>query len=137
MIPKKPLTDRTIQSLKPTGQRFMVWDALVPGFAVRVTENGYRSYVLVARFGSPNSTARAIGTVGKVSLEWARAKAREWQQSLAEGRDPAVDRAETFRKVAEEYQRREGNALRSAKDRQAILDRLYPLVGDRPLGEVK
>src|SRR5262249_2834661 len=136
MIAKKPLTERTIQSLKPTGQRFMVWDALVPGFAVRVTENGYLSYVLAARFpGSANSTARAIGTVGKVKLAWARAKAQEWQIAIAEGRDPQVDRAETFRKIAEEYQRREGNALRSAKDRQARLDRLMPLVGDRPLGE--
>jgi integrase len=139
MLAKKPLTERTIQSLKPTGQRFMVYDALVPGFAVRMTETGYRTYVLLARFpgSAANPTARAIGTVGKVSLEWARARAREWQTAIAEGRDPRVDRAETFRKIAEEYQRREGNALRSAKDRQARLDRLMPLVGDRPLGEVR
>src|SRR5262249_60180519 len=86
MLAKRPLTQRTIDSLKVTGERFFVHDALVPGFAVRMTEGGYRSFVLIARFpGSSNSTARSIGTVGKVSLEWARAKAREWQQSIAEG----------------------------------------------------
>ena len=91
MLAKRPLTERTIQSLKATGLRQMIYDALIPGFAVRVTETGYRTYVLLARFpGSANPTARAIGTVGKVSLEWARAKAREWQQAIAEGHDPKV-----------------------------------------------
>jgi integrase len=139
MLAKKPLTQRTIESLKATGARYMVYDALVPGFAVRVTENGYRSYVLCHRFpGSPNPTARAIGTVGKVSLEWARNMAKQWHQAIAEGLDPQAQRAETFRAIAEEYLAREGSKLRTAGVRKATLERLaYPALGDRPISEIK
>jgi len=138
MLAKKPLTQRQVDSIKATGKRFYVWDALVPGFAVRVTENGYRTFVLVARFpGSPNATATALGTVGKVSLEWARAKAREWQQCLAEGRDPAIDRAETFKAIAEVYMEREGSKLRTGLERRSILEKVYPVLGARPLGQIR
>src|SRR5262249_1577689 len=139
MIPKKPLTERTIQSIKPTGQRFMVWDALVPGFGVRVTEQGFRSFCLVHRFpGSSNPTCRAIGAVGKVSLEWARQKAREWHQAIAEGNDPKQSKAETFKAIAEEYLAREGNKLKSIDQRKATLERLiYPALGHRPIAEIR
>jgi integrase len=138
MLAKKPLTERTVQSLKPTGQRYMHYDALVPGLAVRVMENGYKSYVLVARFGgSANPTARAIATVGKISLEDAREKAREWHKAIRDGVDPAAQRAETFQAVAEEYLSREGSKLRTADVRRAQLERLYPLLGARPVGEIR
>jgi hypothetical protein len=52
MKPKKPLTDRTINALQPApaGKRRIVWDALVPGLAVRVTEKGVKTFVLVTRY---------------------------------------------------------------------------------------
>ncbi|MGA8653021.1 MAG: Arm DNA-binding domain-containing protein, partial [Xanthobacteraceae bacterium] len=81
MLAKKPLTDRAIAALKPApkGRRTLVWDAIVTGFAVRVTDKRQRSFVLVTRYpGSPNPTARAIGSVGAISLEDARTRAREW-----------------------------------------------------------
>jgi integrase len=137
MLAKRPLTQRTIESLKADGQRRLVWDALTPGFAVRITEGGYKSFVLCHRFpGSPNATCRAIGTVGKVSLEWARAKAREWLQAIAEGRDPAINRAETFKAICEEYMTKVGGELRSASARRASLEKVYPVLGSRPLLQV-
>jgi Arm DNA-binding domain len=80
VLAKKPLTDRAIAALKPAGlgKRSLLHDALVPGFAVRVTDTGAKSFVLVARFGSKNPTPRAIGKVGAVTLEAARGVAREW-----------------------------------------------------------
>ena len=87
MLAKKPLTPRLIDALKPP--RKLVWDATVPGFAVRVTDNGAKTFVLVGRFSSRNPTARAIGKVGAISLEEARSKAREWLDLVAKGQDPA------------------------------------------------
>src|SRR5256885_1895981 len=78
MKAKVPLTDRAIQSLKPcpAGKRRIVWDALVPGFGVRVTDRGKRSFVLVTRYpGNGNPAPRAIGAYGAMSLEDARTKA--------------------------------------------------------------
>ena len=125
MLAKKPLTDRAIAALKPPpkGRRTLVWDAIVPGFAVRVTDKRQRSFVLVTRYpGSPNPTARAIGSVGAISLEDARAKAREWLRLISAGVDPAQEQAkaeaaqrDTLRAVCEEYLGRDGAKLRTVE----------------------
>jgi hypothetical protein len=60
MRAKKALTDRGIRALPSAakGKRRLVWDALVPGLAVRVTDKGQRSFVLVTRY--PGSRHPAI-----------------------------------------------------------------------------
>ena len=118
MIAKKQLTDRGIAALPAAaqGKRQLHYDAVVPGLAVRVTDRGAKSFVLVTRYpGSPHPTARAIGKVGAVTLLDARARARGWLAQLAAGVDPATVHAErsalTFRTVAEDFQRRDGAQL--------------------------
>ena len=64
MQAKKPLTDRAIRALPSAekGKRRLVWDALVPGLAVRVTDKGQRSFVLVTRYpGSQNPGGTYFG----------------------------------------------------------------------------
>ena len=81
MKPKKPLTDRAILHLKPApiGKRRIVWDAIVPGLGVRVTEKGVKTFVLVVRYpGSANPVPRSLGVYGAITLEAARGKARDW-----------------------------------------------------------
>jgi integrase len=142
---KKQLTDRSIAALKPAaqGKRDLHYDALVPGLAVRCTDTGAKSFVLVGRFpGSRNPTARAIGRVGAVTLLSARARAREWLAQLAAGVDPALAKGQrsalTFRAVAEEYQKRDGAALRTADERSSALARLvFPVIGDRPVADLR
>jgi integrase len=145
MHPKKPLTDRGIRAIKPApkGKRQLVWDALVPGFAVRVTGNGSKSFVMVTRYpGSPNPTPRAIGTVGAISLEDARTQAREWLKLLSSGIDPAhvaeQRGRDTLRAICTEYLERDGAKLRSSEWRRAVLERLvYPELGSRPITSIR
>jgi integrase len=143
MLSKRPLTDRGIAALKPAKGRpySLAWDALLPGLAVRVTATGSKSFVLVGRFpGSSNPTARALGKVGAITLSDARDKARAWHKLLAAGVDPADARSdtETVRVVCEDYQAREGAALRSASWRRGALERLvYPTLGRRPVMELR
>src|ERR1700744_5756324 len=127
MLAKKPLTDRGIAALKPP--RRLVWDAVVPGFAVRVTDTGAKAFVLVTRFpASRNPTARSLGKVGAISLEDARAKAREWLKLVTAGQDPAQAQREaerdTLSGICEEYLTREGAKLRSGDWLRAALTRL-------------
>jgi hypothetical protein len=80
MHAKKPLTDRAVRALPPApkGKRRLVWDAIVPGLAVRVTDRGQRSFVLVTRYpGSPHPAPRSLGTVGAISLGDARERVAE------------------------------------------------------------
>jgi integrase len=145
MLAKKLLTDRVIraQAPAPKGKRTLVWDALVPGFGVRITDKGRRSFVLVTRYpGSPNPTPRTIAAVGAVSLADARATAQEWLAQIVQGIDPAATKAErerdTLQAICTEYLARDGAKLRSVNWRRAALERLvYPTLGSRPIMEVR
>jgi hypothetical protein len=107
MKAKKPLTPRSIDALPaaPKGKRVLTWDATIQGFAVRVTDTGSKSFVLVTRYpGDKHPTPRAIGTVGAISLAKAREKAADWLEAIADGIDPKTlaeeAQANTLRAVA-------------------------------------
>jgi integrase len=144
MKPKKPLTDRSIAHLPfaPEGKRKIVWDAVVPGLGIRVTDRGVKSFVLVVRYpGSPNPTPRSLGTYGAITLEAARVKAREWLALIGNGTDPAQHlaqrREQTFQAIAEQYLLRKAKDLRSKAWTQSAITRLvYPTLGHRPIAEI-
>jgi integrase len=144
MKPKKPLTDRSISHLPfaPEGKRRIVWDALVPGLGVRVTDRGVKSFVLVVRYpSSPNPAPRSLGTYGAITLEAARIKAREWLTLIGNGIDPQQHlmqkREQIFQAIAEQYILRKAKDLRSRDRTQSALTRLvYPSLGLRPITEI-
>ncbi len=56
---KRTLTDRALKALKAAkaGKRYDIADSVVPGLAIRVTDTGQKTFVLVARYpGSKNPT---------------------------------------------------------------------------------
>jgi integrase len=144
MLAKKPLSSRAIQALKPApaGKRRIVWDAIVPGLAVRVTDQGKRTFVLVTRYpGSRHPAPRALGSVGALTLEQARNKAREWLKLIASGVDPGIQelekRQQTFKAIAENYFHRKAKDHRSRRSTEATLARLvYPTLGSRPIDAI-
>jgi integrase len=145
MQAKKPLTDRAIRALPSAdrGKRRLVWDALVPGLAVRVTDKGQRSFVLVTRYpGSRNPAPRTIGKVGAISLVDARATAQSWLTQIAKGIDPRNTTAQhvngTLQAICTDYWDRDGAKLRSLKVWRATLERLvHPVLGPCPITEIK
>ena len=62
---KVKLTDRKLKSLKRAepGKHYDVWDRLVDGFGVRVSDIRTLTFVLMARYRGPksNPARRAIG----------------------------------------------------------------------------
>jgi integrase len=145
------LTDRKVISLKqaPEGKRYQAMDGLVPGFGVRITDKGVKTYILQARFpGSKNPARREIGKVGVLTLEEARAKAREWSTLVKDGIDPALveerarqqeeqARNNSFKAVAEDY-----FAIKLARQRSGpAIDKrfrrhLFPHFEKMPIGEI-
>jgi Arm DNA-binding domain len=149
---RKTLTDRALKALKPApaGSRTEIYDAVVPGLAVRVTPKGQRTFVLVSRYpGSPNPTRRAIGEYGAISLEQARAMARDWLVLLQQGKDPKAEQLRakaaelrkqkhTFAAVAEDYFASENfKKLRTARVAERdIRKELIPAWGARPVTDI-
>jgi len=158
MLAKKPLTDVAIRKLKApiAGKRDLRWDALVPGLAVRVTDKGTKSLVLVVRYpGDRHPAPRTLGEYGAITLEAARDKARTWLALIAQGIDPrqqeaeqvkkredeaakkAAEQANTFCAAFEQFVARHLSKLRTGKDVEREMRRLLmPTWGPRPLTSI-
>jgi integrase len=148
---KKNLTDRTLKALKKAaaGETYDVMDSTVPGFGVRVSETGRRTFMLVARYpGSSNPTRRAIGEYGALTLEKGRDKARDWIDLIKRGIDPKVQeererisehtrQANTFAAVAEDFIREKLPSERKGFEVERDIRReLIPAWGERPITDI-
>jgi hypothetical protein len=148
---KRNITDRTLKSLKPTpaGTHADIWDLGFPGFGVRVSDTGRRTFILAARYpGSNNPTRRALGVYDKMSLEEAREKARAWLKLIAGGIDPefaeeaarqaALRKQEnTFLAVCEEFFKRHLSKTRQAHRAEVDIRREFiSRWADRPITEI-
>jgi hypothetical protein len=150
------LTDRKLKSLKQSEREddlghFDTWDSIVPGLGVRTRSvTGRRTFVLLARYpGSKNTTRRALGAYGELTLEQAREKARKWLELVRKGIDPAIaeeedrqaalrQQANTFAAVAEKYletkvigKQRKGNDV--ARDFRGVFIAIW---GERPITSI-
>jgi integrase len=148
---RKTLTDRKVQSLKaaPKGKRSQIMDGLTPGLGVRITDRGAKTYIFQARFpGSTNQARREIAKVDSITLEAARAKARDWAVLIKQGTDPAQveerardeqaqNRANTFGDIMNDYfdrklaRQRSGPAIRKRIEKHQL-----PIFKDRPIAEI-
>jgi integrase len=148
---KITLTDRKVLSLKPAkeGKRDQYMDTIVPGFGVRVTDKGVRTYILQARYpGSDNPARREIGKCSVITLDDARETARQWLKSVKQGIDPAIalqeEREEnikkkenTFASVAEDWFVRKLAKQRSGETiKREVMRHLFPILGQRPISEI-
>jgi integrase len=151
---KIALTDRSLQALRPAlDGRTVVWDALLPGLAVRVGRKGKRAfYAVKRRAGQAQVSWVMLGHYPVMTLAEAREKAREALAALIDGEDPASlaeakrrareeaerqRRAGTFAAVAEDFIRRHAMTRRSGKETAGLIRReLVPAWGERPIGEI-
>ena len=136
-VARQTLTDRFIISRKPAkpGRRDDYQDSIVPGLALRVTDCGHKSFVLVARFpkNPKNPTRRALGTCGALTLDRARAKARHWIELIEQGKDPVTEEtrqqaaaqrkaANTFGAVADAFLKRHAAGLKKGAEARRIIE---------------
>lgn len=88
------LTDIAIRSLKsPARGQVEVWDAKLPGFGVRISPQGTKSFVLLYRVaGRPRRLT--LGRFPVVGLAKARKLAMEALTAVVDGEDPGADKSE-------------------------------------------
>lgn len=148
---RKLLTPTMIEKLRPAkpDQRYQAMDTQVPGFGVRVTDAGTKTFILRTRYpGSDSPGRREIGRVGVVSLVDAREKAAKWRSLVEKGIDPArqeeADRAEqlrkqkiTFKAVVDDFIRDKLPEERKGEDvKREIRRDLLPVWEKRPITEI-
>jgi integrase len=158
-MPRKRLTQLTVDRLtfvglaaelnragkppKPGMSRIDVFDEHLPGYGLRVSESGSKSYFLMTRLNGK----QLLYTIGSVEIwpkvDAARERAREVLQLVAKGIDPrakpeAPKAPETVRDVAAEFITRYSKPKnRSWKSTEALLAKhVLPVWGDRDVRSI-
>jgi len=87
------LTQRDIKALTPqAGAQYVVWDEAIPGFGVRVSPQGTKTFILKYRLASGRVRWKTLGRFGTLALDAARKQAKTDIGIVASGADPLVVR---------------------------------------------
>jgi integrase len=138
-MPRRTLTERFCSSAKTRDAEVQTdyFDEKTPGLALRVSHSGSKSWTYHFTYAGKRNRL-TFGNYPAISLTAARTRADEARAAVVEGTDPRALKGETLRAICEEYQKREGNKLRSAGWQQWALERhVYPALGSRPISEIR
>jgi integrase len=116
-MPTKHLSDLFVQKVKPTGQRREYFDASFGGLALRVSENGHKSWTLFYRIHG-RQRRLTLGSYPAIKPADARKRAAEALHKVEQGKDPATEKlairnnplpaVDTFETVLADYLRQHG-----------------------------
>ncbi len=137
------LTEKVIKALEPprSGNR-ITYDGDIPGFGLRVTKGGAKSFILNYRIDG-RERRLTLGSWPAWNATGARRRAKELRTSIDRGDDPLDDKqqrraAASFAAIANEYLDRH-----AAKKKSGHADRLYlerdvlPEWGNRKAREIQ
>jgi integrase len=141
----KALTDIAIAKLKPGPTRREIPDR-TPLLYLLIQPTGRRRFALRYRY---DGQSRKVTLPPGLSLAAARKAAADAALDLDRGVDPGEARkaarakaaaaaADTVRAICGQYLAREGDKLRTRRQRELLLDQhIYPAFGDRPIGSIR
>lgn len=141
---KIKLSDQFIRDLvAPGSANRIVYDARLPGFGVRITKNGARSFVLNYRFKGRERRI-TIGQYPTWTLLAARKQAEQLRRQIDVGIDPLEERitersAPTVRDLFERYaaEHLPNKAPRSAADDRSMwIKDILPALGPRKVADL-
>jgi hypothetical protein len=91
------ITKRTVDSARPRDKPFIIFDAAVKGFGVRVMPTGARSFVLEYRPGAGGRSVakrrRTLGRYGAMTVDQARTAALNALAHVRLGSDPQAEKS--------------------------------------------
>lgn len=95
---RRALTKTVIDELPVTGRQHFLWDVNPPGFGVRVSPAGVKSYVYQYRIGgrAGNAVRTTVGRHGELTVEQARKLAHKLAEKVREAVDPVKAKREAI-----------------------------------------
>jgi integrase len=144
-VPSEALTDSIVAEAEPPASgRLELWDSELPGFGLRITPAGQRSWQVMYRIEG-RKRRLTLGSFPALPLKIARDAARATLKEVAKGRDPAAQRASlrsgelTFARFAEAYIERYAKREKRTwqADARMIEADLLPAWGHRALDDIR
>jgi len=147
-MPRHKLTDAFIRNVKPpSAGQVEYWDALTPGFGIRVSYGGRKAFQTMTRINGKLHRF-GMGFYPRISLADARGRADQVLRDAAKGispegreaeqqREAQAERLNSFRAVAAEFMEDHAKNLRTRGEMQRMLTAdLLPAWGDRPISSI-
>ena len=127
-MPTLKLTQAAVERLKPpTSGRIEVWDSQLPGFGLRISDTGRKTWQAFYRV-QRRMVREKLGTVAQIpNVAAARELARQSMTKARSGANPVEDRR---RKEEEERHQTEAEETRKKNTLAASIDRY---LGERPV----
>jgi integrase len=141
------LTKSVIDGLPtPATGQALFWDVEVPGFGMRITATGKRSFIVQRRIKGVTRRV-TLGSYGELTPKKARDNAREVVQEMRKGVDPVVEKKKkealgvTLREVMVDYlankKTRHGKlAKRSQEDIENHVTKSFAAWADKPVTQI-
>ena len=130
-MPKQKLTQTYVDGVSKPKTRVIIWDSEIPGYGLRVTPTGAKSFILQHRL-DPKSNPRKwtlgkAGVADGLSARDARAKALEYLSAVREGLDPEAalrerKAAPTVDDLIERFMRGREERVRTTKNEWSIIE---------------
>ena len=138
---KKALTNKIAEHVDPhPSRRIEIRDALLPGFGLRVTPQGRKSWFVVGRVAS-RQVRHTIGTYPSVSLSDARKAAQgiigQIQLGTYFAPNASAPAPLTFKEATKEFIAKHAKPNTRGWKRSESLLRLFATLDDRPLAEIR
>lgn len=145
---KQKLSKSAVEKLTPAKVDYVVWDAELPGFGLRVKPSGVKSYVVQYRNRKTGASRRkTLGRHGPLlTFHKARERARIVLADSLKGNDPiaddrAVRAAPTVKELAADYLEQHAvpkKRPRSVENDRSMLDRIIlPRLGSKKVSAVQ
>jgi integrase len=155
-MPHVSLTQLGAERLRPAKTEVLYWDRTMPGFGLRVSPKGRKTFIVQYRVrldGKLKERQETIGTLAYLTVAQARDRARQSKAKASAGIDPVAERradnaaeeaerqlkAFTFIKLIDRYQREYADRktkASSAKETKRRLARWTATLGDRPVRDI-
>jgi integrase len=146
-MPTIRLTDRTIAALKSTpSAQCDYFDRALPGFGVRVSPRGKKTFILLYRNQARRLRRQTLGKYPLVSLATAREDAQAALRKATTGRDPATEQktaqkaavTQTFGALAQLYMEKHAmRKKRSWRSDARMIRRELEAWRDRPVASLR
>jgi integrase len=142
------LTQRKLETIKPSDKRQEIPDGLVPGLYFICQPSGAKSWAARFRVHGSKPVKMTLGGFPMLSLVKARELGRDAILAAKAGRNPVAEArvmrakaeaatANSLRNVCETYLAREGKRLRTVGQRRRLLERLvYPTFAGRQIDSI-
>lgn len=91
-MPRLKLTKTAVESAVPETTEYELRDTVTPGFLLKVTPTGRKTFMVAYTAGNGQRRKPAIGRFGEITVEQARSIAQDWLAEVRRGRDPSAER---------------------------------------------